>query len=154
MVLAAIGTVTGIVQSLIGFALVHGADTSPTGIQRISPAAMSFFIGWVVVFGVVLITAVGLLKRKEWARRLFIGLLGVGILWSVAVLIFNAGAFQLSFETPADIAAEVRARHEAVVAIVSALFVLMTIGVVLLSGWIIKRLTSSAITKEFHGGRK
>jgi len=80
-----------------------------------------------VVFGsvavVTLVTAIGLLRRKNAARLAFIGLMGLAILCNFGGLWLEREIFSSS--------------------------ALSAIGLSVLSAWIIKRLASRATTEEF-----
>ena len=95
----------------------------------------------ILVIGLVLsmatlIVFAGLLKRRNWARIVFIGMLIVSIASNIGNLVFEQIYLQ-SF------------RSETIVIVMRIYSVLTTVAFAVLFGWIIKRLTSEAIRNEF-----
>ncbi|MDL2322050.1 hypothetical protein LJC47_06890 [Desulfosarcina sp. OttesenSCG-928-B08] len=92
----------------------------------------------------VFVSAIGLLKRKNWARVIFIAAMGVGILCNIGgITMQTAVAFSLQ-------------HHFAKVPVINALFittmaccVVVTLGISVLFAWIAKRLMSPGIAAEF-----
>lgn len=129
--------------------------TSPTPIPPMVGALMEhirlFFFAFLVLASTTLVSAVGLLRRRNWARRIFIAILALGILWNIAGLFLQQTmmsemqAFQPP-GAPADIQQQMRGMMAAT-QVFSAIFAL---GFSLLFGWIIKRLTSPGIVAEFE----
>lgn len=98
---------------------------------------------------IVLAASIGLLKRKNWARKMFICFMALGILWNLGVGTFQMLMFssmQKEFATAAANAPDMSTFFLAS-AIVGVVFIL---GAVILFGWIIKRLISPEIVAEFH----
>ena len=127
-----------------------------TAAQQGEAASLSAFIldnlAWMTLSNlfvsmIVLIAAIGLLKRFNWARLLFIVVLGLIILWAVGSLLLlwqtapfdaptTAAAYQPVFRGPS---------------MASLLFgTVFTLLVCLLLGWVIKRLCSAPLRKEFQ----
>ena len=107
-----------------------------------------------VIAAACLVVSIGLLKRRNWARILFIAMLAVGILWSIvgiAIQIALASSFGAMFAgLPAPPGAPDFAHGFRTMLIVMQIFgALMSIGFMILYGWIIKRLVSPAIVAEF-----
>jgi len=158
IVISGFATLVAVVQSIVAFLLFRDADMQAAmdqaaANQWISTAAKSFFIGAVIVFGTTLISAIGLLERKNWARLVFVGLLSIGILWTIAVLIFQMGIFQFSPDVPPGTPADVRSSYETAATAISIVSAIMTAVIAVLFGWIIKRLLSSDIKREFQTSR-
>ena len=98
-----------------------------------------------------LIAAIGLLRRRNWARLLFIGILAFSVAWSFATIALQ----QLILSSPIMMPVPPNAPEnfdEAMegmmvgMRVVSALF---AIGFAVLFGWMIKKLLSPAIMAEF-----
>ena len=113
-----------------------------------------FFLAFFLFSAVKLVSAIGLLRRWNWARLMFVGILGLGIAWIAvglvlqqfmidSILKFPTGAAQ---SAPPDFEAEMKGMMIAV-RVFSALFGL---GFAVLYGWIIKRLLSPAVAAEFR----
>lgn len=98
---------------------------------------------------IMLTAAIGLLKRMNWARLLFVVMLGLGVLWLaasfVALLVgdpFGAGLADVPAEyQPAIASLRTQSRW------VSGLFSLL---LCLLLGWIIWRLCSKEVAVQFR----
>lgn len=161
ILLAAGGVVMGLVQNLIIHFwppladLVRQHQTAPTGagvfsVQRLFvgnlPAIM--FVN-VLVSGVLLVAAVGLLRRLNWARLLFIGLMLMGIVWA-------AGSFILVIQTDPLSAAlqDVPPEYQPAMAgartpslLAGGLFTLLFCA---LLGWIAWRLSARDVARQFQ----
>ena len=103
-----------------------------------------------------LVTAIGLLARRNWARRLFIGLMGLGILGNAAGLVcvwlaadyirgFLAQAWASSPNPPRIGAGDLDAILYGGIAFNAAL----SIALMALFIWIIRRLVTPQIAAEF-----
>ena len=102
-----------------------------------------FFFGFLVVSSTTLASAIGLLKRKNWARILFIIILVLGIIWNISAVIMQQFMIPSMQDVPDD-------SQFAVLMIAMRIFTLiMALGISLLFGWLIKKLLSSEIRGEF-----
>ncbi|HTV84586.1 MAG TPA: hypothetical protein VME63_04230 [Dyella sp.] len=104
----------------------------------------------------VLIASIGLLLRKEWARKLFIGLMGFGMVYQVAGLFFQWWYFNAVFDHfpmpphPKPDAQQVMQVMQGFINAMRIFSALMAIGIAGLFGWIIKKLASAPIRREFR----
>jgi hypothetical protein len=71
------------------------------------------------------VAAVGLLRRKNWARLITVGILGLGFLWSLGSIVTQ----QIMF---------------------SSIGIATAIGLSVLCAWLIKRLLSGPVRAEFQ----
>lgn len=93
----------------------------------------------------MLVSSIGLLLRKNWARLLFIILLLLGI-----ALMLGLGVFLVSLLYPALYTGLLAAFNGSLgSAIFSILFMLLSFSISFLLAWIIKRLLSAPIRAEF-----
>lgn len=99
-----------------------------------------------LAFLMVLIASIGLLLRKNWARVMFIVFLSLGILWSLGAIVLQALFFSSMPEMPRGPQAE---GFDTMQTIMQWFMVIFGIGMAALFGWIIKRLTSESIKREF-----
>lgn len=123
------------------------------------PAAFRWLFGHLglllgALFVVCLITfvaAVGLLRRRNWARLVFIGLLGLGIAWNLAGIglqHYVVGMMEGNMSrTPADLQDE----FKQMLRIVQALTAVFAIGFSVFLAWMIKRLVAQDVRAEFRG---
>jgi len=111
-----------------------------------------WFAAFLVLSLLTLVSAIGLLRRKNWARLIFIGVMVIGVLWNVGGLVmmfFLAGTFPpMSDQTPQDIREQMELMQK-IMLVVSSLIGLAVAG---LFAWIIKRLVSEDIRREFVSG--
>ena len=105
-----------------------------------------FFLLVLVLSIVTFISAIALLKRKNWARIVFIILMFLGIAWNVGGLVFQF----LFMKNMTDIAGTPPPPEfqtmETVMIVASTI---MVIAFVALFGWVIKKLLSDPIKAEF-----
>lgn len=111
-----------------------------------------YFAGFFVVSVVTLIASVGLLRRWNWARLTFIGLMVLGIFWNIGSLLVQQLMFQsISFPSPrTDAPHEFSRNFEAMATVLQVFSVVMAVALSALFGWIIWRLASKPIAAEFR----
>lgn len=102
-----------------------------------------------VLSALTLSCAIGLLKRKNWARIIFIGILAVGIVWNVAGFIFSLFLFSSASSLPANMPSAGQDDFETMKYIMIGFNGVFAAGFSVLFGWIIKRLLSKQIRYEF-----
>jgi hypothetical protein len=107
------------------------------------------FVLLLPVFTLTLAAAIGLLKRRNWARIAFIGLMGFGVVWNMAgvALMFYflpSMAELLASQSPAYAAQSNLMRN------VFFVFDFVTdVGFIGLFAWIMNRLASEDVRREF-----
>ena len=144
---------TAMVSSLPGQIALAGTSLSQPGLT----GWLLAYLPWVVAAGLVmsvatLVAAAGLLLRLEWARRTFIGLLGVAIA-------FNLGGLWLQQEVmlslvqvtlhQAPLPPQVADVFGGFVVAARSMAVLVTLAACALLGWIAWRLTLPPVRQEF-----
>jgi hypothetical protein len=107
-----------------------------------------FFASFLVVSASMLGAAIGLLHRKNWARLLFIAILSLGIVWNIGGVVLQFFIMQ-GFPKPDGAPPEFAATFSVVRTVMMVFSALMAIGFSALFGWIIKRLISTEIMREF-----
>lgn len=109
-----------------------------------------FFAGVFVVSLITLVSAIALLRRRNWARVVFIWLLGFGVVWNLGSIVIG----EMMFGTfPADMAGAPASAREEFEAVASFMRIATSIFAIAISGlfvWIIWRLRSKAIVAEFR----
>jgi hypothetical protein len=102
---------------------------------------------------VTLVAAVGLLKRRNWARLVFICLMALGIVWNLAGLALQRVMMSSMLSTmpmlPPDAPPDFRAQFESMMTGMQIVAAIFALGFSFLFGWIIMRLMSAAIRREF-----
>lgn len=103
----------------------------------------------VLVSAVLLVAAVGLLRRLNWARLLFIGLMLMGIVWAAGsfILVIQADPLSAALQDvpPEYQPAMAGARTPSLLA--GGLFTLLFCG---LLGWIAWRLSAQDVARQFQ----
>lgn len=145
IVLAGLMTLIGAIQNLMLHWLWPGlAIATPDALPMLGWATghLGLVLGGFLALALgQLIAAIGLLRRRDWARRLFIALLGLGIVWNLAGL-----ALMIAVTATAEPAGSgTTALSWTVVGVNLAL----GLGIIVLLGWLIRRLRSPRIRMEF-----
>lgn len=157
-------TVTAWVFILIGAlacvsALLQQATMAALPVVRTLPVVTGFLVGylaWVVGAGVVLslallASAVGLLLRLEWARRVFIGLLVLAIVANLLGLWLQQEVVQVVIDSALQqpLPPQAAGVFGGVVTAARVMAVIMTVAGCAVLGWIIGRLSSPLVRQEF-----
>jgi hypothetical protein len=104
-----------------------------------------FFMFILILF--TLISSIGLLKRKDWARKVFIGILCLSILMMlgsiVAQYFFFPGFSRMGIEN-------VPVEMKTMMNVMRLFFITFYAGIAIVFGWIIKKLLSPKISLEFQ----
>ena len=105
------------------------------------------FLGILLISLLAFITSIALLKRKNWARLLFIVFLVIGVLW-------NVGGLVLQFTIFSDMAAFHNANMpQQFTSMMTAMRLMASfigIAFVVLFLWMIKKLVSRDVKEEFR----
>jgi len=102
---------------------------------------------------ITLIASFGLLRRWNWARLVFICLMALGIVWNLAGLVLQRVVMSSMLSTmpmlPPNAPPDFRAQFESMMTGMQILAGIFALGFSILFGWIIKRLMSTEIRREF-----
>jgi hypothetical protein len=164
-VLAGFATFVSLLQNLMVTLMPHELFNAPlqdSSLSRIMPSGprlmfAHFRLLVVVMFilcVVTLIAAIGLLRRRNWARIVFIILLGLGVLYNLGSIFLQQSMFS-SFDTiNSQLQADSGFRHvnQDFAQMMHAMRVFMIVLSVCLAGlfaWIIRRLMSREVRVEF-----
>lgn len=107
---------------------------------------------YLLVSTVVLVSAIGLLRRQEWARRLFIGLLVVAIAYHALGVVgqwWFMGSMETFMRAPGMPVGVDAAMHD-FMRVMQVFGTLMALGFCVLYGWIIRRLQRAQVRDEFR----
>ena len=108
-----------------------------------------FFLAFLVVSALTLASAIGLLRRKEWARLVFIALLALGIAWNIAGIFVQQSVLGSAAMMPTHAPAEFREQFERTASMMLIVSLVFALAFSALFGWLIKRLSSAPIRAEF-----
>ena len=160
IVLSAFATLISILQNVMIALVFPVAEMQAAASQAKDQPGMPWFASWmfehVQIFFLCFLLAsasslaasIGLLKRKNWARLLFVTLMALAVAWNiagVALMFFFLSSF-------GDVAAAHQAAGEhfdLVFKVMFAFNMVIVVAFVCLFGWIIKRLVSEDIRREF-----
>jgi hypothetical protein len=127
------------------------AHTMPSGPRFMFAHFQLLVFVMLILCVITLVSSIGLLRRRNWARLLFIGLLSLGILYNIAALFLQQSmmsSFNVSF--PMDSAyAPTRQQFAQMMGAMKVVMLVVTIGFTALFAWIIAKLLSRRIRDEF-----
>lgn len=158
IVLSGIGTAISILQNIMIQTMFTGPEMeralqappppgTPPFATFMADHFQLFFAAFLIASVLMLASSIGLLKRKNWARLIVVGLMMLGIAWNLGGLVLQLTMFSSMQESFAKAPGAPNMKSFMVaMAIFSALFAL---GMSVLFGWIIKRLLSPAVVAEF-----
>jgi hypothetical protein len=155
--LSGFATVISILQNIMIQTMFNGPDMEKA-MQSAPPGAPPFalfmashfkliFALFLVISVLMVISSVGLLKRKNWARLIFVGLMGIGVVWNLGGLILQFSVFSSVQDSFAGSPGAPDMKPFFIgMAVVSILFALGFSGLFV---WIAKRLLSPSVAAEF-----
>lgn len=158
IVLGALATASALVQNAAVASLLPAtAAALPSQPLPLLTGLLLGYLPWVVGVGLLmslatLASAVGLLLRLDWARRAFIGLLIVAIVFNLLGLWLQHEVVQSVVQstlTRAPLPREAAGVFGGFVTAAKAMAVAMTLVACGLLGWIIRRLMSPLVRQEF-----
>jgi hypothetical protein len=155
--LAGFATLIAVMQNIM-IALIFPAEAMreagnaqdvPVFVRFMFAHPQLIFASFLALSAVTLIAAIGLLKRKNWARLIFIGIMGLGILWNLASVVLPFFMFSSIPPMPEHTPSDFRDNFDLMWKVMTAFTVVMALAFAGLFVWIIKRLISDDIRKEF-----
>jgi hypothetical protein len=161
IVLAGFATLIAVMQAMM-FAFMFPAAELPSiaGTPRelqAMPAPLRFLLQniWLIfaaywsLAALTLVAAVGLLLRRNWARLLFVALMGLGIAWNAGALWLQqqmlASMPRMSSRAPAGMAPG----FDTMATVMGIGMAAFAVVVAVIFGWIAVRLMSGAVKAEF-----
>lgn len=118
-------------------------EDAPTFARIMASYFHLFVYGFFCLSIYTFISAIALLKRKNWARISFIVIMAIGVLWQIAGLVMQ---FTMFSNMPIEHADE---QFKQMQKMMQWFTVIISIGMSGLFIWIIKRLTTEPILSEF-----
>jgi hypothetical protein len=158
IVLGVFASASALVQNAAVAALVPGlhvaGDTQPLPLLT---GLLISYLPWVVGAGLVislatLASAIGLLVRLNWARRVFIGVLSVAIVANLAGLWLQQEVLQSVVSSTLNstpIPAQALGVFGGFVTAARVMATIVTLGACTMLGWIIRSLMSPRVRQEF-----
>jgi len=108
-----------------------------------------FFLAALLANVVMLVVSIGLLKRRNWARLCFIGLMILSILWQVAGLAIQATMFSFVHDQFAAAQAQGAPDMTLFFVVMAVVCIVFALAFGALFGWIAWKLASKPIAAEF-----
>ncbi len=159
IVMAGFSTLIAVLQSVMVnalFAFVELPDLAPPGAEPVPPFFRFMFehvrllvLMFLVVSGVSFLTGIGLLWRKNWARLVFVLLLGLGILWNIAGVALQRIFFSSMPPLPSDAPPQFEVLLSRMTSVIFVFAIIIALAISVLFGWLIARLLSRPIRAEF-----
>lgn len=161
MILAGFATCISVLQNIMITFMFPAAEMQAAATQmREDPRAPRIFMymfehmrlfvfTFLVLSAATLVSSIGLLLRKEWARVTFVALMAFGILWNIGGMVLMYVMFS-SMSAPVEGAPQFHDEDFQLFAMIMMGFnLLLALGITVLFGWIIKKLLSTNIRQEF-----
>lgn len=159
--LAGLSTVIAILQNIM-LALMFPSEDLRASMQeaeRVQPMPAVFrlmfenfrlfFVAFLVLSAGTLVAAIGLLKRRNWARLTFIGIMALAVVWNLASLAMPFIMTSLIPDVPVHAQSDFHDNFKLMWNIMIGFTVVIGLGFAALFAWIIKRLVSDDIRGEF-----
>ena len=109
-----------------------------------------FFLAFLLVSATTLASSIGLLKRMDWARMVFIALMFLGIAWNLLGLVWQFAMMSFMRGQFASMPQATDSPDMGPFFVAIMVFTaILSIGFSVLFGWIAKRLMSPGIKAEF-----
>ncbi len=159
IVLSGFALIFSVFQNIMLTVMMHGtgigssSGTAGTG-PGSSPWPMDFLFAHfrlflllhLVLFSLALASSIGLLKRKNWARILFIAVLVTGICYLVFIIVFSCSLMSL---VHADMKDDISQQFRVMTYMVRV-FIMLLYGIPAgLFAWIIRKLATRPVKDEF-----
>lgn len=162
IVLSAFGAIIGILQNIMVQALFRSgelnqamqASPSQPGLPPMATFMFEnfqwFFLGALLVNLFSLTISIGLLKRWNWARLCFIGLMVLGVVWQFVGLGIQASIFSSIHEQFSTASLHGAPDIGPFFIVIGAVSVIFALAFGALFGWIAWKLMSKPIAAEFQ----
>jgi hypothetical protein len=126
----------------------HGIENIPPLMQFLSSKVQYFFLAFWLLTALTLVSSIGLLRRKNWARLIVVGIFGLGVIWNLGGIWLQWQMFS-STQFPAKAPAEFTQQMETMMGAMRVGTTIFAVAVAALLAWLIKRLVSLPIRREF-----
>jgi hypothetical protein len=103
-------------------------------------------LGIFIVSGITFVSAIGMLKRKNWGRLIFIAVMGLGICWNIFALIIQNWMMASMPDFPF---AEMETPLFIIMTIMKIVTFVFVVAFSYLFGWLIYKLASPKVKAEF-----
>lgn len=133
-----------------------GADLAFPGVEKLPPVVryvvshpeLYFVVFWSLTV-LTLIAAIGLLRRRNWARLYFVAVLALGIAWQLAGMWIQRELHTAMTGTLQDIPRDAADAFASVQTVIEVGTTVVVFALIVLFAWLIKRLVSEEVRAEF-----
>jgi hypothetical protein len=152
IVLSGFATLVGLMQNvMLNFVMPGVIANAPNASANAFPlvAARAFLLAFLCFVAFMTYVGYALLKRRNWARRTLIVLCALGIAWAIFCILmfaFGFGLWRFPTAMPPGAPPGMDSAFKAMLVMTSVL----SLGMCVLFGWIIKRLRSASVRAEFN----
>mgnify|MGYP001256871081 CR=1 FL=1 len=159
---AGVATLIAVLQNVMFVLMFPGEDAFRSAVSEavkgdgIPPFAAFVFanlrlllFGFLMVCAITLVAAIGLLRRRNWARLTFIGMTALGVLGNLGAVFLSFFMFPWVAAIPDAAPEDFRANFEVMAKVIVAINVIVGVVFAGLFGWVLKRLVSRDIKEEF-----
>lgn len=164
IVLTGFGTFMTCMQNIMIFTMFSTAEMQEAMNHQDELKDMPFFVRFMFqhiqlyflfmffLTAATFVSSIGLLKRKNWARKVLISILGFGILFVISGFVIQLITFSpMSHGMPQE---EIPVEFTRMMTIMKVVMFIFATGITCLFGWIIKKLLSRDIIAEFTQTKK
>ena len=127
-----------------------GQQELPAFVQFVFSHPEVFFVTFWTLAVLTLIASIGLLRRKNWARIYFIVVLALGCVWNIGGLWVQHQIFSSMQATVRHVPSDFDHGMKLFGTIMSIGSAVMAIAITVLFVWLIKRLMSPHVRREFN----
>jgi len=126
-----------------------GFEEMPAVIQFLAGNIRLFFFAFWSLSVVTLVSAIGLLRRRNWARLVFIAFMVLGIIWNLGGIWLQQAMLRYFQKLPPNVPSDASAGIETMMGAMTLAMSAFAIAMTLVFAWIAKRLMSRSIKAEF-----
>jgi hypothetical protein len=127
----------------------HGGENIPPVLQFLSSHVQYFFLAFWLLAVLSLVSSIGLVRRKNWARLIVIGILGLGVVWNLGGIWLQWQLVSTFNQLPAQAPPEFTQQMETMMVTLRVGTTVVAFAIAVLFAWLIKRLVSPSIRSEF-----
>jgi len=130
-------------------ASMETVENAPALLQFLPENLQLFFFAFLVFSAATLVSAIGLLKRQNWARLVFIGFMALGVISNLASLAMPFVMPSLLPEIPGQTQPDFHDDFELLWTITIGVTIVVGLVFAALFAWVIKRLMAEDVRREF-----
>lgn len=126
-----------------------GPDVIPGFAKFMFENVRLLFAGFLIVSITTLISAIGLLKRKNWARLAFVGIMVLGIVWNLCSIAMPFLMSTMIPTMPENSPTDFADQFDLIWKVMTVVTIAIALAFSVLFVWVIKKLLSAEVRREF-----